>query len=370
MIFFAFLALLAANGETAEWYQAFIKSPMGFSFGTATFSWPLVHWVNDVLMVLFFLLIGMELKREMVEGVLADKKQILLPFCAAIGGMAVPAAIYLLINADAPAHWNGWAIPSATDIAFAVCVLMLAGKSVPSTLKIFLLAIAIFDDLGAILIIALFYNHDLALTPLLLAGGVIGMLWALNRLRVMAVMPYIMVGVLLWFCLHAGGIHTTLAGVITGLSIPLRNPKDKSHSPLSTCMHFLHPWVSFLVLPLFAFTASGVNLTGITPSEFISPLPLSVAMGLFAGKQIGIFGISFLLIKSGLATLPEGTSWRHIYGAAVVAGIGFTMSLFIGMLAFSDKLLQEEVKIGVITGSLLATLWGWLVLRGAKSPDA
>ncbi|MDX2073323.1 MAG: Na+/H+ antiporter NhaA [Alphaproteobacteria bacterium] len=366
MMLSAALALLAANSPVAHLYHDIVALPVGLSLGSMDFNWPLDHFVKDVLMVFFFLLIGMELKREMIEGVLADKKQILLPLVAAIGGMAAPAVVFLLINAEVPQHWNGWAIPSATDIAFAVCVLTLVGKSAPPALKIFLLAIAIFDDLGAILVIAFFYNSNLALEPLGASLLVVAVLAAMNRLRIMAVMPYLLVGVALWFGLHEAGIHTTLAGVLVGLFLPLRNPRDASHSPLSTCMHFLHPWVAFCILPIFAFTASGVDLSGLSVDAMLEPLPMGVALGLFLGKQLGIFGTSFLLVKTGLAALPQGTRWLHIYGVSVVAGIGFTMSLFIGILAFSDKLLQEEVKIGVIAGSLMASLWGWLVLSRAK----
>ncbi len=367
MIFSALVALMVANGSTAEWYRQLVAMPIGISVGDTAISWPLDHWVKDVLMVFFFLLIGMELKREMVEGVLSNKKTILLPLAAAVGGMAVPALIFLSINWQLPEHWNGWAIPSATDIAFAVCVLTLVGKSVPPALKIFLLAVAIFDDLGAILVIAFFYNTGLAIAPLMFSIIIVGILWLLNRIRVMAILPYIIVGIVLWFGLHDAGIHTTLAGVIVGLAIPLRNPNDLSHSPLARFMHFLHPWVAFFILPVFAFTASGVNLSGLSVDALLSPLPLSVAMGLFLGKQIGIFGVTWLLVALGASPLPQGTSWRHLYGVSVIAGIGFTMSLFIGMLAFSNPLLQEEVKLGVIGGSLLATLWGWVVLRGAKT---
>lgn len=363
MILSALLALIAANGATADLYRSFIELPIGIAAGMQDFSLTLGDWVKDVLMVFFFLLIGMELKREMVEGVLADKKQILLPLVAAIGGMAAPALVFLLVNAGVAEHANGWAIPSATDIAFALCVLTLIGKSVPSSLKIFLLAVAIFDDLGAILIIAFFYSHGVGIASLLACALVAGLLFLLNRSGIMAVTPYILLGVVLWFCLHAAGIHTTLAGVITGLAIPLRNPRDRSESPLSRCMHSLHPWVSFFVLPVFAFTSSGVNLEGVSLESLLAPLPLGIALGLFLGKQLGIFGISFIVIRLGFATLPPHVSWRQMYGVSVIAGIGFTMSLFIGALAFSGDALQEQVKLGVITGSLLAALFGWLMLR-------
>lgn len=302
MIAAAILALAASNSPAGPWYQA----------TTA----PLTHAVNNVLMVFFFFLVGMELKKEMLTGVLSDKKQIMLPLVAAIGGMVAPALLFMLINKDVPEHWNGWAIASATDIAFAVCVLTLVAKSAPPALKIFLLAIAIFDDLGAILIIALFYGGE-------------------------------------------GAAHyTTLAGVVMGFVIPARY--------LDRTIHLLHPWVAFLVLPIFAFVTAGVDIRGIPVSAFLSHLPLGVALGLFLGKQIGIFGATWMLVRAGFARLPEGTSWRQVYGVSIIAGIGFTMSLFIGQLAFSDALLQEQVKIGVIVGSLLATGWGWLVLSRSR----
>jgi len=367
MIATAIIAMIVANGMTAEWYQHFVKTPISFEFGNASVSEPLKQWVKDILMVFFFLLVGMELKREMLEGFLSDRKQILLPLFAAIGGMAAPAAVFLLINQGMPEHYNGWAIPSATDIAFAVCILMLAGKYIPPALKIFLLAIAIFDDLGAILVIAFFYSGTLAITPLLMVAACTALLFLLNKFRVMAISIYLAVGVLLWFCLYRSGIHTTIGGVLVGMAIPLRDPDDESNSPLNTCMHFLHPWVSFLVLPIFAFTTAGINLTGIALSSLLEPLVLGVALGLFIGKQIGIFGTSFLLVKCGFATLPEGTNWRQVYGVSIIAGIGFTMSLFIGMLAFDSQQMQEQMKLGVIAGSILATAIGWVVLRGATS---
>lgn len=367
MIFTAIIAMIIANAPTAEWYYHFVKKPISFGFGDASVSEPLKQWVKDILMVFFFLLVGMELKREAIEGFLSNRKQILLPLVAAIGGMATPAAVFLLINHGVPEHAHGWAIPSATDIAFALCILMLAGKHLPPALKIFLLAIAIFDDLGAILVIAFFYSGALAMMPLLAVIACTALLFALNKFKVMAISAYLAVGVLLWFCLYHSGIHTTIGGVLVGMAIPLRDPEDESNSPLNTCMHFLHPWVSFLILPVFAFTAAGINLTGIALSSLMEPLVLGVALGLFIGKQIGIFGTSFLLVRCGFADLPEGTSWRQIYGVSIVAGIGFTMSLFIGMLAFDDPHMQEQVKLGVMAGSILATAFGWIVLRSATA---
>lgn len=357
-ILVALVALIVSNGNTATWYQSLISTPI--------MSETLADWVKDVLMVFFFLLVGMELKREMLDGFLSDRKQILLPMLAAIGGMIMPAAVFMFINHESPENWNGWGIASATDIAFAICILTMAGKHIPPALKIFLLAIAIFDDLGAILIIALFYSSKLSIVPLLgvLTCGVF--LFALNKLRVMMISAYLLVGVVLWFFLHASGIHTTIGGVMVGMAIPLRNPENVSYSPLNHFMHGLHPWVNFLVLPLFAFTAAGVNLQTISVSSLLTPLPLGIALGLFIGKQLGIFLSTWLLIKSGFAKLPENTNLRQIYGVSIIAGIGFTMSLFIGDLAFHDPLMQEEAKLGVLIGTLLSAILGWLVLRIAS----
>jgi len=365
MIVFALLAVLAANSSFSSWYKDFINTNISLGLGANIASEPLKHWVKDILMVFFFLIIGLELKREICEGFLSKRDQIFLPLLAALGGMVVPALIFLGLNYHSPETINGWAIPSATDIAFALAILAMLGKNIPPAIKIFLLAVAIFDDLGAILIIATFYNTGLALLPLLFATSGIAALFFLNRSRVAITTPYILVGIFLWFCFYYSGIHTTLAGVIVGLAIPMRDSEDARHSPLNKLMHFLHPWVSFLVLPIFAFTSAGVDLRGLSLASFTEPLPLGIALGLFFGKQIGIFGTSFLLIKTKLVGMPEATKWRHLYAVSVVAGIGFTMSLFIGMLAFSEIRLQEMVKVGVIGGSLLCIFWGAIVLKMA-----
>lgn len=363
MIVFAVLAIIAANSPFSALYKEFVSSPISFGFQDEVVSEPLKNWVKDILMVFFFFIIGLELKREVCEGFLSKRDQILLPFFAAVGGMAVPALIFFLFNHNYPETTHGWAIPSATDIAFALAILTLLGKNIPPAVKIFLLAVAIFDDLGAIIVIALFYNSGLAIQPILLAAGVIAALIALNRSHITVMTPYMLLGILLWFCFYHSGIHTTLAGVLVALMIPMRDPVDPKDSPLNRCMHFLHPWVSFLVLPIFAFTSAGVDLKGLTLSSFMQPLPLGIALGLFIGKQIGIFGTSFLLIKTKLVAMPDAAGWRHLYAVSIIAGIGFTMSLFIGMLAFSDPQLQEMVKVGVIGGSLSCILWGALILK-------
>lgn len=363
MIIFAVLALLAANSPFASEYKALVNAPITFGLQDAMATKALKEWVKDILMVLFFLVIGLELKREMCEGFLSKRDQIILPLVAALGGMAVPAAIFFLFNHNSPTTVHGWAIPSATDIAFALAILTLFGKGIPPAIKIFLLAVAIFDDLGAIIVIAAFYNTGLTIAPLLL--GLLGIitLVLMNRSRVVSIAPYMVVGLFLWFCFYYSGIHTTLAGVIVGLMIPMRDADDERYSPLNSCMHFLHPWVSFLVLPIFAFTSAGVDIRGLNVSDLAEPLPLGIAMGLFFGKQVGIFGASWLLITLRIVRMPEAAKWIHLYAVSILAGIGFTMSLFIGMLAFSDPHLQDMVKIGVIGGSLLCIVWGLVVMR-------
>ena len=372
MIFTTIAALLIANGPMYADYKHFINIPLSFSLGDLYVSEPIKVWVKDLLMVLFFLLVGLELKREFKEGFLSSPDQVLLPGIAAFAGMAVPAALYVLFHMSEPQLMSGWAVSSATDIAFALAVLQLAGKHAPPAVKIFLLAIAIFDDLGAILIIAFFYSNHLDVSVLGYVAAGIAALVALNRARVGLVMPYMLLGIYLWFALYHAGIHTTLAGVMVGLAMPMRTgkPGDESPpSPVNQCIHFLHPWVAFLILPLFAFVSAGVHLRTLELAALAEPLPLSIAVALFAGKQIGIFLITFLTVKLGLASMPQGARWSHIYGVSVLAGIGFTMSLFIGYLAF-DASLIDEVKLGVLTGSLASSLFGALVFALIRKDKA
>ena len=369
MIVCAVLAMVAVNSPLSNWYAALVNAPISFGYQDSLATEPLKAWVKDILMVLFFLFIGLELKREMCEGFLSKRDQILLPLVASVSGMAVPAAIFFICNIHAPDTLHGWAIPTATDIAFALAILVLFGKNIPPSVKIFLLAIAIFDDLGAIIIIVGVYNAGLAAVPLLLALCGIAALVILNRAHVTSCTSYILVGIFLWFCFYHSGIHTTLAGVAVGFAIPMRNIYAPHHSPLNSWMHFLHPWISFLVLPVFAFTNAGVDLTGINLSSLLAPLPLGITLGLFIGKQIGIFGTSWLLIKTKLVNMPESASWMQMYAVSLLAGIGFTMSLFIGILAFSDAHKQELVKLGVIAGSLLSIVFGGLVLKLATRHD-
>ncbi len=364
MLVAAALALIAANSGAADVYQRFIHFPIELTLGNLSFHEALAEWVKDVLMVGFFLVVGMELKREMMEGVLTDKRQVLLPLGAAVGGMVVPAIIFLLINKNDASHAAGWAIPTATDIAFALAILLLAAKNIPAALKIFLLAIAIFDDLGAILIIAFFYSAGVGLMPLLVVAVLSGALALLNRKNFTQLWPYLTLGILLCIALYHAGIHTTIGGVITGLAIPMRDAKKGS--PLNTLMHALHPWVSFVVLPVFAFTAAGIALGGVEFATLTNnTLTLGIILGLFVGKQIGIFGGTWVLVKAGVAKLPKGVRWSHVYAVSILAGIGFTMSLFIGSLAFEGVALRDAVKLGVLTGSLVSAVAGFLVLRGA-----
>ncbi len=351
----AAIALVVANSPLADTYFASLHAVVGgLSLG---------HWINDGLMALFFLLVGLEIKREMVVGQLARWSDRALPGLAALGGMLVPALLYALVNRHDSQTLAGWAIPAATDIAFALGVLSLLGSRVPPSLKVFLSALAILDDLGAVLIIALFYTSDLSTAMLLAAAGLVAVLLVLNRLKVTALLPYLLVGALLWFCMLRSGIHATLAGVILALCIPLGDTEADAASPLLRLESALHPWVAFLIVPLFGFANAGVSLAGIAPANLLDPVPLGVALGLFLGKQVGISLLVLLAIRSGLARLPEGASWLQLYGVALLCGIGFTMSLFIGALAFpTAPFLVDEVKIGVLLGSLLSALAGVAVL--------
>ncbi|MCE2964524.1 MAG: Na+/H+ antiporter NhaA [Alphaproteobacteria bacterium] len=361
MLLAAAAALILANTAGYAWYKAFINSDIGLSFAGVQTAQPLKTWVKDVPMVLFFLVVGLELKRELSSGFLSKRSDILMPLACAAAGMALPALFYSGIVAGEPGLAHGWAIPAATDIAFALCVLLLVGRGIPPAAKIFLLAIAIFDDLGAILVVALFYSGGVDMGALALAGLGVLALYALNKADSRMLTPRLLIGVYLWFCFSASGIHTTVAGVVLGMMMPMRCSGDTHHSPLNKCLHFLHPWVSFGVLPLFAFTSAGISFSGLQFSDLLAPLPLGIAAALFFGKQLGILGAAWLLVKTGLAKRPEQTTWIQIYGISIIAGIGFTMSLFIGGLAFTEDM-QDKVKLGVIAGSLASAVWGAAVL--------
>ncbi len=368
----AALALLAANSPLAHLYERLLDTPFEIRLGSLALAKPLLLWIDDGLMAVFFLLVGLEIKREILEGELSSWNQASLPLFAAIGGMLAPALVYSLVNAGHPETAGGWAIPAATDIAFALGILSLAGKGVSSSLKVFLLALAIIDDLGAIVIIAVLYTSDLSLVSLVLAGVGLGGLFVLNRRGVVRIAPYMLVGVFIWVCVLESGVHATLAGVAVAFFIPLRTKGD-APSPLRHLERALHPWVAFGIMPLFAFANAGVSFAGMSLSSFAAPLPLGIAAGLFVGKQLGVFGASFLVVKIGLCRLPEAVRWRQLYGVALLTGIGFTMSLFIGSLAFESAHLEGPVRVGVLSGTLLSALAGsgvlWLVTRRGGDAD-
>ncbi|MEZ5776427.1 MAG: Na+/H+ antiporter NhaA [Hyphomicrobiaceae bacterium] len=309
----AALALVLANSAAADWYKEIVSAPITLGVGGDVVVSPLKSFTKDVLMVLFFFAVGMELKQELVAGVLSRREQVVLPLLAAVGGMAVPALVYLAINAGSPDTLSGWAIPSATDIAFALAILLIFARTLPPALKVFLLAVAIFDDLGAILMIGLFYSSGIDWTMLAMAGGVVAAMVALNRLGATSLTVYIALGTVLAVLFTKAGIHSTVAGVVTGLVIPIRTQREPEDSPLEEAMHLIHPWVTYLVLPLFAFVGAGVSLKGVSLDALLAPLPLGIAAGLFVGKQIGVMGATWLAVRTGLAALPDGITMRQIY---------------------------------------------------------
>lgn len=366
LVLAASLAMLMANSPLAGLYGALLDTPVEVRVGNLEVAKPLLLWINDGLMALFFLLVGLEVKREIREGELSRRDQILLPGVGALGGMLVPALIYVVLNWGDSLALNGWAIPTATDIAFALGLLALLGKRVPLSLRVFLMALAIFDDLGAIVIIALFYTSDLSVSALSVAGTAVLALLVLNRLRVTRIAAYVIVGLVLWLSVLKSGVHATLAGVILGFAIPLRDPKRPEHSPLRHMEHGLHPWVAFAIVPLFAFANAGVSLAGLGLGDLLEPIPLGIAAGLFLGKQLGIMLFCGLLIRAGWASLPAGATWTGFYGVALLAGVGFTMSLFISSLAFEVGGAQGTIaadRLGILLGSCLSAILGYLVLR-------
>ena len=362
----AALALICSNSPLRHAYDDLLKIPVEMRFGSFALAKPLLLWINDGLMAIFFLLVGLEVKREVIEGELSTPAQIVLPVAAGLGGMVVPAVIYFIFNRGNAAALNGWAIPTATDIAFALGVLSLLGKRVPVSLKIFLTAVAIADDLGAIVIIALFYTAELSVAMLFLAAVAIAVLIALNLQKVTRIAPYVIVGVILWVFVLKSGVHATLAGVAIAFAVPLKTTDAQGTAPLHQLEHSLHPWVAFGVLPIFAFANAGVSFAGVTLTALAEPLPLGIAVGLFAGKLVGVFGASAMLIRLGLAKLPEGAGWLQLIGVAALCGVGFTMSLFIGSLAFDGPGYFTPLRLGVIAGSTLSGVAGYLLLRFAS----
>ncbi|WP_137818794.1 Na+/H+ antiporter NhaA [Pseudomonas sp. 2FG] len=363
----ALLALSINNSPLAFLYNGLLDTPVVAQVGALKIAKPLLLWINDGLMALFFLIIGLEVKREVLEGHLAQPSQIVLPGAAAIGGMVVPALIYWALNRENPAAISGWAIPMATDIAFALGVLALLGKRVPVSLKLFLMTLAIIDDLGAIIVIALFYSNELSTLSLILAATFLAILVLMNRLGVRTLGPYLVIGLFLWICVLKSGVHATLAGVALAFTIPLR-PSKGEHSPLLTLEHGLQPWVAFGILPLFAFANAGVPLAGLSLDSFMHPVPLGIAAGLLLGKTLGVFGLTWLAVKIRIAKLPTGANWGQVLGVAVLCGIGFTMSLFVGSLAFAPGV-SEYVgmdRVGILTGSFLAAVLGYAITAMAS----
>ncbi|MEM7237921.1 MAG: Na+/H+ antiporter NhaA [Pseudomonadota bacterium] len=358
----ALLALFANNSPLASYYSSFLEVPIVVQVGALEIAKPLLLWVNDGLMAIFFFLVGLEIKREIVEGRLSSFDRAALPLIAAFGGIAVPTLVFVGLNWGSAETLSGWAIPAATDIAFALGILALLGKGVPTSLKVFLLAVAVIDDLAAIVIIAIFYTQGVSLVAL--AVGAVGLagLLTLNRAGVIRLAPYVLIGLVMWVAVLKSGVHATLAGVLIALTIPLRVPEGMK-SPLKSAEHGLHPWVAFMVLPLFAFANAGVSLDGISLSSLAAPLPLGIALGLFVGKQIGVLTFSWIGVKAGLCRLPEGVTWLQVYGIACLTGVGFTMSLFIGTLAFDTPDLLNDVRLGVLLGSTLSAVLGVIVLK-------
>lgn len=362
LAFFAVLAMLVANSPLSDWYQHLLHIPIVIQVGEFVIAKDLHHLINDGLMAIFFFLVGLELKRESLIGELADVRQIVLPALCALGGMVAPALVYAALNQGNSAHLQGWAIPTATDIAFALGVLSLLGGRIPNALKVFLVSIAIFDDLGAIAIIALFYTAELSVSALVVAGLCFPILLFFNRINVTRLTPYLIVGLILWVSLLQSGIHATLAGVLLAMFIPLTDHKNATHSPLEELEHDLHNTVAFGVLPIFAFANAGISLAGMGIGDLFHSVPAGVTLGLFLGKQVGIMAAVFIALKLKLATLPKDTTLAQIYGVACLCGIGFTMSLFVSGLAFDGVPHGFDPRLGIILGSLLAGVVGYVVL--------
>jgi Na+:H+ antiporter, NhaA family len=367
LIFAAALALLLANTPLKTYYALLLDTPIEIRVGALKIAKPLLLWINDGLMTVFFFMVGLELKRELLEGELSDRRKIILPAVGAVGGMVVPALIYIYLTTGDPVAMKGWAIPAVTDIAFALGILSLLGSRVPNGIKVFLTSVAIFDDIGAIFIIALFYTANISLLALLVVACCIPILFILNRRGVESKSLYLLVGIVMWVAMLKSGIHATLTGVILAMFIPLKSKTEPDYSPLKSMEHDLHSVVAFFVLPIFAFANAGISLVNINSEEFFHPVPLGIATGLFIGKQIGVFGLCWLFIKLKITNLPSGMSWSSLYGTAILCGVGFTMGLFIGSLAFEEtgiNLLFDE-RLGIILGSLTSGIVGYLVLRAS-----
>jgi len=371
LIAVAAITIILANTRLEPSVEGFLATKLTLSFGELGLSKPLVLWINDGLMAVFFLLVGLEIKREALEGALSQPSQIAMPIVAAAGGMIAPAAVYAALNWSDATALRGWAIPAATDIAFSIGVLAVLGRRVPLALKLFLTTLAIVDDLGAIIIIAAFYTSELSGTALILAGVCVVAMVALNIAGVRKAGPYLLIGVALWVCVLKSGVHATLAGVVTALCLPLRGgdeaPEDRAFIHLE---HGLQPWVAFFIMPVFAFANAGVSFAGLTAAHLVEPVTLGIAAGLFIGKQVGVFGAAALFIRLGFAAMPANGTWMKLYGVSLCAGIGFTMSLFIGTLAWDDPAYAAPLRIGVLAGSILSALLGYAVLRWSPPAKA
>jgi len=371
LILSALIAIVFANTFLASYYELLLSTPVEIRVGGLEIGKPLLLWINDGLMAVFFFMIGLELKRELIEGEFSDKRNIILPGVGAIGGMLAPALIYLFFNSNDAVAVKGWAIPAATDIAFALGVLNLLGSRVPTSLKVFLTSLAIFDDIGAILIIAFFYTSKISLTALVVVAICILILTFLNKSNVESKSPYILIGIIMWVATLKSGVHATLSGVILAMFIPIRSKANPDISPLKSLEHDLHSFVAFFVLPVFAFANAGISFSGVGFEDILHKVPVGIALGLFFGKQVGIFGLCWLFIKLKIARLPTGMSWTGLYGTSALCGIGFTMSLFIGSLAFEEtgvNLLFDE-RLGILLGSFVSGVVGYSILRASLGPN-
>ena len=372
MLAAALAAIVIKNSPLEVIYSQFLLIEGQVRLGAISVEKPLFLWVNDFLMAIFFFMVALELKRETINGQLSDRRQVILPAMGALGGIIAPALIYLYITKNEPGAAQGWAVPTATDIAFALTVLMLVGKGLPASLKVFLMTLAILDDLAAIVIIAFFYTSGLSLESLSIAAVLIGMLWTLNRRGVSAAAPYLVIGIVLWVCVLKSGVHATLAGVVTAFFIPAAKPGADQHSPLDSILHDLHPWVAFGILPLFAFVNAGVALEGLSLDQVTAPIPFGIMLGLLLGKPIGVLLFTVIAVFAFKAALPQNATWRQMTGIACLCGIGFTMSLFIAGLAFAEggAGYARVDRLGILIGSLLSAVVGFLILRSSLSRES
>lgn len=360
----AIVALILANSPFERFYNLLLDTPVEVRVGALQIDKPLLLWINDGLMAIFFFLVGLELKQEVIAGELSDPKKVVLPGVGALGGMLVPALVYTAFNYDNPTAMQGWAIPAATDIAFALGILSLLGPKVPVSIKVFLTSLAIFDDIGAIIIIALFYTSKISTTALIIVAFCLPILYWLNHKNVESKSVYMIIGVIMWTAMLKSGVHATLTGVLLAMFIPMES-KTGGESPLKSLEHDLKPAVNYFVLPVFAFANAGINILGIDSSYFLHPVPMGIALGLFVGKQVGIFSICWLAVKAGIAKLPKGMSWSSLYGTTALCGVGFTMSLFIGSLAFEESEINNvfDERVGILMGSFFSGLVGFFLLR-------